>query len=89
MNVQMESAILRADAVADAGIDGEQIPTLPDEAAALRSASFQQTADILGVHVRTVRKYRNDLGAFQIGRHWRVPYTGIRAFQQRGGCHGS
>ena len=80
MHPYLSAAIQQADTV-DLDVD-DDIPTDSD----LRSVSIPETARIIGCSIPTVRKYSDELGAFRIGRHWRIPLRGIRRFQERGGA---
>lgn len=56
----------------------------PAKASAL-AVSLQEAADLLGVHVNTVRREidRGNLAAVRIGRVWRIRVVEIHAYLRR------
>lgn len=58
---------------------------LPPKAQALRQVTMRQTAEILGVHERTIRRLvqAGELSAVGRGRLTRIALRDIAAYQQR------
>lgn len=61
-----------------------QFPALPEKPGAL-AVSLQEAADLLGIHVNTVRREinRGNLAAVRIGRVMRVRVAELHAYLKR------
>lgn len=62
----------------------QQFPVLPEKSGAL-AVSIQEAADLLGVHINTIRREisRGNLAAVRIGRVWRVRVAELHAYLKR------